>query len=196
VRLVLAAAFGAALACPRGLAAADKAGPEPASASALAGKWTLNSDQSEDARAKMREARGGHRSGGAGYGGGHGGFGGGHGGRWGGGADGGAMSGFFEPPETLTIDRNGAEIAVNDGDRIVILHPDGRKVKSGDGRAETTAQWRGEELIVESRTDRGKVTTAYLAVPDKHQLDVTSRFEGRMGEPVTARRVYDAAVPE
>jgi hypothetical protein len=111
-------------------------------------------------------------------------------------ADGGAMGGFFEPPATLTIDRNGAEIAVNDGDRIVILHPDGRKVKSDDGRTETTAQWRGEELIVESRTDRGKVTTAYLAVPDKHQLDVTSRFEGRMGEPVTARRVYDAAVPE
>jgi hypothetical protein len=112
------------------------------------------------------------------------------------GEDAGSMSGFFEPPETLAIDGNGAEIAVNDGERIVILHPDGRKVKSDDGRTETTAQWRGEELIVESRTDRGKVTTAYMAVPDKHQLDVTSRFEGRMGEPVTARRVYDAAVPE
>src|SRR5438132_1570500 len=80
---------------------------------------------------KMHEA-GDRHGGGGGFGGGHGG--GGRGGRWGGRqghpADGtrregegtGAMRSFFEPPETLTIDRNGDEIAVNDGERIVILH--------------------------------------------------------------------------
>jgi hypothetical protein len=78
----------------------------------------------------------------------------------------------------------------------VILHPDGRKAKADDGRAEVTARWRGPELVVESKTERAKVTTVYMAVPDKHQLDVTSRFEGRRGEPITARRVYDAAVSE
>jgi hypothetical protein len=108
----------------------------------------------------------------------------------------GAMRSFFEPPQTLTIARSGEEIAVNDGERIVILRPDGRKAKSDDGQTETTAQWRGEELVVESKTERAKITTVYMAVPDKHQLDVTSRFEGRRGEPITARRVYDAAVPE
>ena len=206
----LTAAVGAALlipAVPASTAAVPSVPPN------LAGKWTLNAGQSEDARAKMREA-GGHRGGGGGgfggggRGGGRGGFGGGHGGRWGGGdgaagggtrPDGegsGAMRSFFEPPQTLTIDRNGEEIAVNDGERILILHPDGRKAKSDDGRTEITAQWRGEELVVESKMDRGKITTVYMAVPDKHQLDVTSRFEGRQGEPITARRVYDAALPE
>jgi hypothetical protein len=107
-----------------------------------------------------------------------------------------AMRDFFEPPETLTIDRNGDEIAVNDGERIVILHPDGRKTKSDDGQTEMTAQWRGAELVVESKTARAKITTVYRTVPDKHQLDVTSRFEGSRGDPITARRVYDAAASE
>ena len=185
---------------------------EPSVAQGLAGKWTLNKEQSEDARSKMREAGERHRGGGGfgggrgggGYGGGgRGGFGGGRGGRRGGEGGGmpdaqrpAALQDFFEPPETLTIDRNGEEIAVNDGSRIVILHPDGRKAKTDDGQAEVTAQWRGQELVVESKTERAKITTVYMAVPDKHQLDVTSRFEGRMGEPVTARRVYDAAVAD
>ena len=104
------------------------------------------------------------------------------------------MHGFFEPPETLSIARNGDEIAVNDGERIVILHPDGRKTKTDDGKTEMIAQWRGAELVVESRTERAKITTVYMAVPDKRQLDVTSRFEGSRGEPITARRVYDAAL--
>ena len=205
----LTAAVGAALLIP---AVPAPTAAEPSVAQSLAGKWTLNKDQSEDARAKMREAgdRRGGGSGGFGGGGGRGGggFGGGRGGRRGGGqgrpADGtrrdgegaGAMRGFFEPPQTLTIDRNGDEIAVNDGERIVILHPDGRKAKTDDGRTEITAQWRGEELVVESKTERAKITTVYMAVPDKHQLDVTSRLEGRVGEPITARRVYDAALPE
>lgn len=214
MRLILAAAVGMAVATPLGLGAAAKTDAAPATASTLAGKWTLNREQSEDARAKMREA-GERRRGGGGFGGGgHGGFGGGGGGRGGfGGGHGGrrggdgaaarpdaerpaAMQDFFEPPETLTIDRKGDEIAVNDGERIVILHPDGRKAKTDDGQSEVTAQWRGQELVVESKTERAKITTVYMAVPDKRQLDVTSRFEGRMGEPVTARRVYDAAVAE
>ena len=197
----LTAAVGAALLIP---AVPASTAAEPSVAQNLAGKWTLNKGQSEDARAKMREAGGGgHRGGG---GGGRGGFGGGRGGRWGGGQgrpgggtrpDGeaaGAMHGFFEPPETLSIARNGDEIAVNDGERIVILHPDGRKTKTDDGKTEMIAQWRGAELVVESRTERAKITTVYMAVPDKRQLDVTSRFEGSRGEPITARRVYDAAL--
>jgi hypothetical protein len=207
----LTAAVGAALlipAVPASTAAVPSVAPD------LSGKWTLNKGQSEDARTKMREA-GERRRGGGGFGGGgHGGFGGGGGGRggFGGGRGGGrggdgagmrpdgersgAMSSFFEPPETLNISRNGDEIAVNDGERIVILHPDGRKTKTDDGRTEMTAQWRGQELVVESKTERAKITTVYMAVPDKHQLDVTSRFEGSRGDPITARRVYDAAVPE
>jgi len=30
-------------------------------------------------------------------------------------------------------------------------------------------------------------------VPEKHQLYITSTMEGRSGQPITVRRVYDAA---
>jgi len=210
VNLFLAAAVGAALIIP---AVPASIAAESSLAETLAGKWTLNRDQSDDARAKMREA-GGRQGGPGGYGGhgggGYGGGRGGHGGQWGGrsghpaegarpegeGTGAGTMRSFFEPPESLTIARNGDDIAVNDGDRIVILHPDGRKTKADDGRTELTAQWRGAELVVEARAERGRITTAYMAMPDKHQLDVTSRFEGHSGDAVTVRRVYDAAMPE
>jgi len=206
VRAVLVAALGAALAVPAGLAVAAGPSTEPSAVPALAGKWTLNKGQSEDARAKMREAGERRRSGGFGGGGGRGG---GRGGRRGGGEGGpggggprpdgegaGPMRSFFEPPETLTIAQTGDEVAVDDGGKVVHLHPDGRKTKTDDGKTEITAQWRGEELVVESKAERAKITASYMAVPDKHQLYVTSRFEGRSGEPVTARRVYDAAVNE
>jgi hypothetical protein len=221
VRGFAAFALGTALAAPSGLAAAPQSttgADSAAAAPSLAGKWTLNKEQSEDARQKMHEAGagggGGGRSGG-GYGGhgggmggrgggfgghgGHGGGGGGYGGQAGSGeADnasrGGSMRSFFEPPDTLTITQTAGEIALDDGQRVLHLHPDGKKIKAESGGAETTTKWRGNELVVETKTERGaKIDSAYMSVPDKHQLYVTSTLEGRSGQPITVRRVYDAA---
>lgn len=186
------------------LGAADPAPVPPSAPPSLAGTWTLNRDQSEDARAKMRDAMGGERpgsegrSGGGGRRPGGGGFGGGRGrmgappdGGQGAGEPGGPMRSFFEPAPSLTITQTAAEIGVDDGLGVKIIHPDGRKAKGSAG--ETTAKWSGVELIVESKTGRGAtLTTAYMLVPEKRQLHVTSRLEGR-GQPVTVRRVYDAA---
>jgi hypothetical protein len=234
VKGLAAFALGTALAAPAAPAGAQSAAAEPAAAAttpaaapSLAGKWTLNKDLSEDARAKMSAANAGHRpeggsggSGGGGMGGRGGGFGGGHGGYGGHGGGGGGYGGrggyggggqgssggdpsrhgsgmraFFDPPESLTIAQTADDIALDDGQQVVHLHPDGKKVKSESGGPETTTRWRANELVVESKSDRGKMTTAYMVVPEKHQLDITSTVEGR-GEPVTVRRVYDAAPPE
>jgi hypothetical protein len=182
----------------------------------LAGKWTLNKEQSEDARAKMHpSAEGGGRapggwpgSGGGGGAPGMGGRGGGFGGHGGHGGYGGHGGGgdaareasarsFFDPAETLTITQSEQEIAVDDGQHVLHLHPDGRKIKSEGGEAETATTWRGTELVVEMKNEHGrKITSAYMAVPEKHQLLVTSTMEGHSGEPITVRRVYDAADPE
>ncbi|HEY2941452.1 MAG TPA: hypothetical protein VGN09_03370 [Vicinamibacteria bacterium] len=199
MRTLAALALGTALAASglAGAAAASTAEPAPAAPS-LAGKWTLNKEQSEDARAKMREADGSGggrpRGGGSGgRGGGMGGRGGGFGGR-GGGTRGGSMRSFFEPPETLTITQTADEIGVDDGERVLHLHPDGKKIKSEGGGSETTTKWRGNELVVEMKTERGtKIDSAYMSAPEKHQLYVTSTLEGRSGQPITVRRVYDAA---
>jgi len=84
VKGLAALALGTALAVP-----ASPAGAQPTSSDAaasatspsLAGKWTLNKELSEDARAKMGAANAGHEggsgSGGSGGGGGYGGRGGG-----------------------------------------------------------------------------------------------------------------------
>jgi len=221
VRTLVALALGTALAAPAGpAAAAAQSIPDSAAAApSLAGKWTLNKEQSEDARSKMRDAggSGGSRPGGGGFGGrgggmggrgggfggrggGAGGPGGGFGGRGGGDRDadggnrGGSMRSFFEPPETLMITQSAEEIGVDDGQRVLHLHPDGKKIKSDGGGDDTTTKWRGNELVVETKTERGtKIDSAYMAVSEKHQLYVTSTLEGRSGQPITVRRVYDAA---
>jgi hypothetical protein len=219
VKILGALALGTVLAVPAAAVAAQPAN-EAAPAASLAGKWTLNKEESEDARSKMAEARGrrggdaegggrvggGGRSGGGfgGRGGGFGGRGGGFGGRGrdhdGGNPDaprGGTMRSFFEPPQILTITQTAEEIGVDDGQLVLHLHPDGRKIKSEGGGAETMTKWRGDELVVESKSERGaKITTAYMAVPEKHQLHITSTMEGRSGDPITVRRVYDAAPAE
>jgi hypothetical protein len=103
------------------------------------------------------------------------------------------MRSFFEPPETLTITQTAEEIGVDDGQRVLHFHPDAKKIKSGGGGSETISKWRGNELVVETRSERGpRVTSAYMAVPEKHQLYITSAVAGRSGEPITVRRVYDA----
>lgn len=177
--------------------AAARPAPEPSPAPpSLAGRWVLNAQESEDARAKMRDARGerpagrfGRRGGAEGRG--PGGPGGGFGGR------GGGLQGFLDPPEKLTITQSAAEIAIDDGTRVQRLHPDGRKTKLPGETAEVTARWNGAELFVQSKPDRGpEVTTAYMLVPEKHRLDVTSRVQGRSGDTVTVRRVYDIAPPQ
>jgi len=220
VRTLLALALGTALAAPGPAGAAAPSTAEPEAAPSLAGKWTLNKDQSEDARAKMHDAggSGGGRAGGGGFGGrggGMGGRGGGMGGRGGGpgggfsgrgggdrdagggnggGNRGGSMRSFFEPPETLTITQTADEVGIDDGQRVLHLHPDGKKIKSEGGGSETTTKWRGNELVVETKTERGaKIDSAYMVVPEKHQLYVTSTLEGRSGQPITVRRVYDSA---
>jgi len=104
------------------------------------------------------------------------------------------MRSFFEPPETLTITQTADEVGIDDGQRVLHLHPDGKKIKSEGGGSETTTKWRGNELVVETKTERGaKIDSAYMVVPEKHQLYVTSTLEGRSGQPITVRRVYDSA---
>jgi hypothetical protein len=220
----------AALAASGGLraaAAASSAEDQAAVKASLAGQWQLNTAQSEDARAKMREAMGGDRPGGRGGGGmgggrggrGGGGMGGGRGG-WGrgggrgGGGEGGmgggmsrdgdrggmsAMRSFFEPAERLTITQDGSEILIDDGvNPAVRLRPDAEATKTEGGASEIKARWNGSELVAETKLRNGaKLTTAYMLDAEKHQLDVTSRMEGgRLREPLTVRRVYDAAGKE
>jgi hypothetical protein len=173
----------------------------------LVGHWKLNAEESEDARAKMREAMGGRRPGdggmgGGGFGGGRGSFGGGRGGFGGGGRGGfdgrgggggggeesderrGDMRSLLEPPETLLISQDGQEIAIDPGTGAPLrVVPDGKTTKR-DGATQVKARWSGDELVVSSERKGGaRLTPSYMLVPEKHQLHVTTHLEGRFGSP-------------
>jgi hypothetical protein len=182
-------------------------------APAFSGRWTLDTEKSEDGRAKMREALaqrggrgGGPRGGGAGggYGGGAGGGGarggGGHGGRGGpGGAPGGdafreTMRTLVEAPPALTITQTPQEITILEEDgRLRALHPDHKEYK-GTGGEKIETRWDGARLVVETRSEHGpRLVETFEGGAE--ELVAVARLEGGRGEPVSVRRVYRRAPP-
>jgi hypothetical protein len=185
--------------------------PPRAEAATLSGTWKLNTEQSENFRDKMRQARGdggeGRRGGGrrGGGGGGGGGFGKGGGGR-GGGMPGQAGSGepdvaresmrrLAEPAEVLTIKTEGEAILVaDDTGTIRRLRPDGRTMKTDNGEGQVRARWERGALVAETVPARGPSYRETFALsPDRQQLFVTVHLQPPTGGAVDVRRVYDAA---
>jgi len=182
---------------------------------ALVGQWTLNADLSEDPREKMQEAMeklrgggGGGRGGGMGGRGGRGGGMGGGGGRAGGGGgmDGGGGRGgqegrrlpaptFFSAKE-LTITHIAPAVAIVEPDGLVrTLQPDGEKYQVEHGEGEVKTRWKGDALVVETKTERGKMKETWSGSPQTGLLTVKLEIEpggGRMPK-VEVRRVYDPA---
>ena len=180
----------------------------------LAGRWKLNPELSEDARAKMREAReaargegsGGDSGRGSGSGGGGRAWGrGGHGGGGMGGGRGAGRSGarggdpqdsmreLFEAPAEFTITPTASEVVILEKDgRLRTLHADGKKYKAEGGAAEVEARWDGGQLVVDTKSDRGpRITETFDAAPDRTRLTVTLKVDGSRGPSVTVKRVYD-----
>lgn len=170
----------------------------------LAGAWTLNKDQSDDPRAKMREAMG--NSGGQGGGGGRGEMGGGGqrgGGGMGGGRGqgaGGAMNEFSQ----LTIEQTASSAKVTGSSgRVLAVYSNGDASKSNSSNpadseeenAPAAAQWKGDQLVAVTQGRRGGSTTrTYELSPDGTQLYVTTKMDNpRFQEPLTFRFVYDPA---
>ena len=177
---------------------------------ALVGQWTLNADLSEDPREKMQEAMeklrqggGGGRGGGMGGGGGRGGGMGGGGGR-GGGMDGGGGRGgqegrrppaptFFSAKE-LTITHIAPAVAIVEPDGLVrTLQPDGEKYQAEHSEGEVKTRWKGDRLVVETKTERAKIKEAWSVSPETGRLTVRLELEaggGRMPK-IEVDRVYD-----
>jgi outer membrane receptor protein involved in Fe transport len=213
-RLLVVATF--AIAAASGLA--ENPPVAATTAAGLSGRWHLNTALSDDARAKMEQARaehGGGRRGGGGMGGGGmggGGMGGG-GRRWGGGgrgrpqgesedgASGGdrrpGLQGLFEPAPELTITDTAAEITVFEKDGVIrVLQADGEKHKTDNGLGDVKTHRDKDKVIVETQTQRGgKITEVFALSADHKQLTSDIRLQGRFGD-VNVHRVYDALPAE
>jgi len=228
VMLLAGIAFSASRACAQaadgpqsGAAPSDSPSSSPAAHPvpqigghpSLAGSWTLNKDQSDDPREKMRDAMGGG-GGGTNAGGGMGGGGGRGmgGGRRGGGQGGGMFADFSQ----LTIEQtpSSAKVTGSSG-RVLAILASGDSSQSGGannsggssnsdnadsqrGRFEVSpapAQWQGNQLVATTEGRRGGSTTrTYELSPDGTQLYVTTKMDNpRFQQPLTFRFVYDAA---
>jgi hypothetical protein len=194
----------------------------PADNLSLSGHWKLNPELSDDARQKMRDAAGQQGGGGYGGGGGGGmgggggrrggGMGGGRGGGMGGGGMGGgggsrmgsrsasgpddlreAIRAFFDAPTELAITQTEPEIAILDKDgRLRTLHPDGKSYKNDTGSVETKSRLEGGRLVVETKTERSKVTETYSVSPDRTKMTAMLRMERDSMAAVTVKRVYNS----
>jgi len=199
----------------------SQAGPQIGGHPSLAGNWTLNKDQSDDAREKMREAMGastnGAGGGRGGYGGGGGeGMGGGGGSRRGGGGQGqGNMLADFSQL-TIVQTPTSAKITGYSGHLLAIYDSSNASASANSSNAgnsngdssgsegserggrqiePASASWQGNQLVAVTQGRRGGSTTrTYELSPDGKQLYVTTKMENpRLQQPVTYRFVYDAA---
>ncbi|HTS11619.1 MAG TPA: hypothetical protein VMH00_05840 [Candidatus Limnocylindrales bacterium] len=183
--------------------AAQPAGQSTAQAAKpnLAGTWKLNQDQSDDPRAKMREAMGnsggGSEQGGSEQGGG--GMGGGRGMRRPGRGPGGG-GGMMAEWQQLTIEQTDAGVKVNGATGRLLATTEKQAQSTDDnsggmGRSfpPAEAQWQGSQLIATSHGFGGGTTTRTFELsPDGKQLIVTSKIENqRFNQPVTYKQVYD-----
>lgn len=169
----------------------------PAAKPSLAGTWTLNEKESDDPRAKMREAmnaNGGQADSGAA-----------NPGRMGGrrgrgpGAGGGGMMRQFSQ---LTITQTDKGVNVNGatGALIATTEPqsnDQAAQDNGGGMMRmppAEAKWQGNQLVATRDMFGGTITRTFELSPDGKQLYMTTRMENeRFSKPVTYRLVYDAA---
>jgi hypothetical protein len=197
---------------------ADSATPPATPAlPALSGRWKLNVQDSEDARAKMRQSMEGRDPGssGGGYGGRGGGGGGsgrgaggggGYGGRGGhrsGGGDSSAATStrdpqgpralLFNPPQQLTVTQTASEIAILDQDGLMrALHPDGKSYKSDTGEDEVKTRWESDHLVVQTKAKSGtKLTETFGLDSEKRRMTVVLNVEGGSRPALSVRRVYD-----
>jgi hypothetical protein len=161
----------------------------------LSGKWSMNRELSEDAKAKLEKAfptlgavgpRGGDK-----------------------GTQADArdaergqarrrIEALIEASETLDITQINQELTVVEGNlRERKFYTDGRPFERLDRRGNMTtirAQWRGSRLVVDTRlADGGKFTESYELSPGGEQLFVTvTSQDRRLKQPLVIHRVYDA----
>jgi hypothetical protein len=163
----------------------------------FSGKWSMNRELSEDAKAKLERVFPALRTVGP------------HGGDKGTQADARdtereqarrRIEALIEASETLDITQTNEELIVVEGNlRERKFYTDGRPFERQDRRGNMTtirARWRGPRLVVDTRlADGGKFTESYELSPGGEQLFVTvTSQDRRLKQPLVIHRVYDAVL--
>jgi len=218
------AALGAT--ASRGAVAGEKpdAAAVAASRQSLVGEWKLNTQLSDDPRAKMAEGRpegggyggGGGRGGWGGGSGGHGGWGGGgmghgggggHGGWGGGGSHGGsegsqgggqqaaARSMLFRAQQFTVTNLTPDVTMLEPGGPVRTLHADGKSYDLDDGTTQVKTKWDEAKLVVETKTERGHIKETWTVGNDPKRLTVLLEVDRPWGGTAKIKRVFDPVTP-
>jgi hypothetical protein len=189
----------------------EQSAPPVKPRTSIMGTWKLNRDESDDARKKMQDARGGDSGrGGGGRGGvrmGIPGIGGGpYGGRRGGNGgdenndDRERMQEVLNPTQALTLAEAKKDVEVDlfdDQEHKTALFTDGRKLQKtkDSNNQEILAHWEGNRLVTDEKTPSGKkMSRTYELSYDGTQLYETLRLtKGRPDSQISIRYVYDQA---
>ena len=179
--------------------------PELPARKNILGAWRINKDESEDGRAKLRQAReAANRN--RGYGGPR------TGGPWpGGGGYGGSRSedesdglgDLINPPREVMFIRhaeNDPRVDLSDDrQHRCVFYTDGRKLEKQKtpGYQEVAAHWDGNKLVTEEKgAHNGKLSRTFEVTSDGRQLIESVRIaDSKDKHPVTVEYVYDAADP-
>jgi hypothetical protein len=165
----------------------------------LWGNWTLNSDRSDDPKAKLQKARGPNIGGGSPTWGGY------PGGRSGTGrqnnADRNHTDDLIYPQDSFALARNDAEVDLTDyEDRKRAYFTDGRKLKKSKDEKyqELAARWDGARLVSDEKGPNAiKITRSFEISPDGQHLNETLGVDlGYAGGFVLIRYVFDPAKPQ
>jgi hypothetical protein len=85
-------------------------------------------------------------------------------------------------------------VAILEPDGLVrTLQPDGEKYQNEHGEGEVNTSWKGDTLVVETKSDRGQMTERWRVSPETGRLTVVLEIQpggGRM-PPIKVNRVYD-----
>ena len=108
------------------------------------------------------------------------------------------MMTFFSANE-LAITHLTPAVAIVEPDGLVrTLQPDGEAYQAEHGEGEVKTRWKGDLLVVETRTEQGKMKETWSVSPQTGRLMVVLEIQpggGRMPN-VTANRVYDRAAAD
>ena len=187
--------------------------PEIPPRKTLAGYWKLNTDESDDPKQRIADAKRPNGGPGGGMGGPRVGIGyppypdpnGGPNGPYGGPSRGGAsgenaerIREFVHPDYSQTIVLTEAEVdSTNDQDDKQVFYPDGRKLQKSKDSAvqQVSAHWDGPKLVTDEKGPQGKkASRTFELSPDGKQLFETWHIEtGRSNSSIEIRYVYDAA---
>jgi hypothetical protein len=176
----------------------------------LAGFWKLNTEESDDPKNKVENARqskdrsGGGPRVGVGLPGPGGGGNDPYGGRgMGGGIDEGSLRlmELVRPAFSQTIDLKDKEVdTTNEQDTKLVIFTDGRKLpkQKDNGPQQILAHWDGAKLVTDEKSPQGKTMSRTFELSfDGKQIYETWRIEGsRSMSDLIIRYVYDAAIDE